>query len=70
MQGTNDGARDGVARNDAKGQDEDGHGVLQVDGLVDPVPRLYRHCAPLSTGSIEKIRQECDLLIIRYALIL
>lgn len=70
MQGADDGLRDGIARENAKGQDKHSHDDLSGGGLADPVPRLYRHCAPLSTGSFEKIRQECDLLIIRYDLIL
>lgn len=43
---------------------------FQVEGLIDPVPRLYLTLRATVKHSTEKIRQECDLLIIRYALIL
>ena len=41
MQGTDDGLRDGIASENAKGQDEDEHVALPGSGLIDPVPRLY-----------------------------
>ena len=56
MQGADDGLRDGIARNNAKCQDEDGHGELPGTWLIESVPRLYPTLRVTVKQSIEKTR--------------
>lgn len=64
-----DGLRDRVADDYANSEDENGHLAPLVSGSLDPKPVLSGHCAAVSTGLIEKIRQQCYVSIVRYALI-